>query len=72
MTVLVQLLLEWNNLLFNFDIVNFVGKSDEGNAQSSVLLIFVLWQCFNRRWVRGCQLGQKVLLWGSLIFPAGI
>ena len=35
--VLVQLPLEWNTyLLFNSDIVNFVGKIDEGVAESIV------------------------------------
>ena len=30
-------------LLFNSDIVNFVWKTDEGEAQSIILLIFGLW-----------------------------
>ena len=56
-TVLVNLLLQWNTyLLSNSDIVNFVWKTDEG-GESIVLLIFVLWYCFNRRWVRGGGLG---------------
>ena len=39
----VQLLLWWNiYLLFNSDIVSFVWKTDEGEAESIVLLIFVL------------------------------
>ena len=34
---------KWNtHLLFNSDIVNFVGKIDQGEAESIVLLIFVL------------------------------
>ena len=52
-------------LLFNSDIVNFVWKTDEGEAESIVFLIFVLWWCFNRRWVRGCGVGQKVLFRAS-------
>ena len=48
-------------LVFNSDIVNFVWKTDEGEVESTVLLTFVLWQCFNHRWVRGCGVGQKVL-----------
>ena len=52
--VRVQLLLGWNTyLLFNTDIVNFVSKTDEGEAESIVLLILVLWWCFNGRWMRG-------------------
>ena len=35
------------------DIVNFVSKSDEEEAESIVLLIFVLWWCLNRRWKGG-------------------
>ena len=26
----------------------------EGGTESIVLLIFVVWHCFNRLWVRGC------------------
>ena len=44
-------------MLFNFDIVNFVWKIDEGEAESIVLLIFVLWQCFNRWWMVGWVVG---------------
>ena len=62
--VLVRLLLEGNTyLLFNSDIVNFVWKpirGGGGKTESIVLLIFVIWRCFNRRWVSGCGLGQKV------------
>ena len=59
--VRVQLPLGWNTyLLFNFDIVNFAWKIDEGEAESIVLLFFVLWWCFNRRWMRGGGVGQKV------------
>ena len=66
MAVRVQLPLGWNTyLLFNSDIVNFVWKTDEREAESIVLLIFVLWWCFNCLWVRGCGVGQKVLLRAS-------
>ena len=42
----------WNTyVLFNTDIVNFAWKTDE--AESIVLLIFVLWRCLNLRWMRG-------------------
>ena len=34
-------------MLFNSDIVNFVWKTDEGEAESIVLLIFDIWRCFN-------------------------
>ena len=67
--VLVHLRLEWNAYLFlNSDIVNFAWKIDkegerEGEgAESIVLSIFVLWRCFNRRWVRGCRWGRKSYL----------
>ena len=66
LAVLVQLPLEWNTyLLSNSDVVKFVWKTNEIEEESILLLIFVLWQCFNRRWVRGCQLGQKVLFRAS-------
>ena len=29
--------------------------------ESIVLLIFVIWRCFSRRWMRGCGVGHKVL-----------
>ena len=49
--VWVQLPLGWNTyLLLNSDIVNFVWKTDEGEGESIVLLIFVLWLCLNGRW----------------------
>ena len=48
-------------LLFNSDIVDFVWKTDGGETESIVLLIFVLWWCFNRRWMRGVGVVQKVL-----------
>ena len=71
----IQLPLGWNTyLLFNSDIVNFVWKNDEGEAESIVLLIFVLRQCFNRQWMRGDGVGQKVLFrasWNHILFQAG-
>ena len=49
----------------NSDIVNFVCKTDEREEESIVLLIFLLWQYLNRRWVIDCQVGQKVLFRAS-------
>ena len=41
--VLVQLPLGWNNYLrFNTDMVDFMWKTDEGEAKEIVLLVFVL------------------------------
>ena len=44
----------------------------EGDGQeSTVLLIFALWRCFNHWWVRDCAVGQKVLFrpsWNSIFF----
>ena len=66
LAVRVQLPLEWNTyLLFNTDIMNFGWKTDEGEAESIVLLIFVLCRCFNLRWMRGGGVGQKVLFRAS-------
>ena len=54
LAVRVQLPVGWNTFLyFNSDIVNFVWKTDDGEAESIVLLTFVLWRCFNRWWMRG-------------------
>ena len=47
-------------MLFNIDIVNFVWKTDE--AESILLLIFVLWQCLNLRWLRVVEWGRKSYL----------
>ena len=64
LTVRVQLPVGWNTyLLFNSDIVKFVWKTDYGEAESIVLLISVLWRCFNHRWMRGGN---------SYLGPAGI
>ena len=66
LAVRVQLLLGWNTyLLFNTDIVNFVWKTDDREAESIVLLIFVLWQCLNFQLMRGDGVGQKVLFRAS-------
>ena len=62
LAVRVQLPLGLNTyLVFNFDNVNFTRKTDEGEPESIVLLAFVLWRCFNRRWVMGGGVLQKVL-----------
>ena len=42
--------------------MNFLWETDEREAESIVFVILVFWQCFNRWLVRGCGLGQKVLL----------
>ena len=51
-------------MLFNTGFVNFVWKTDEGR-QKALLLIFVLWQCLNLRWMGGGEKGQKVLFRAS-------
>ena len=62
LAIRVQLPLKWSTyLLFNSDIVNFVWKTDDGEAESIVLLILVLWRCFNCRWMRVDGVGQKGL-----------
>ena len=75
LTVLVQLPLEWNTyLLFNSDVVNFVWKTNEREEESVIFLIFFLWQCLKRRWVKVCQVGQKVLFrasWNYIFFQPG-
>ena len=64
LAVRVQLPLEWNvYVLFNTDIVNFVWKTNE--AESIVLLIFVLWRCLNLRWMRGGGVRLQVLFRAS-------
>ena len=43
-------------------------------AESIVSLIFLLWRCFNSRWVRSCGLGQRVLFtasWNIIFFQPG-
>ena len=60
--VLVQLPLGWNNYLrFNTDMVDFMWKTDEGEAKEIVLLVFVLWRCLNHQWMRSGGVEQKVL-----------
>ena len=62
----VQLPLGWNTyVLFNTDIVNFLWKTDEGEAESIVLLIFVLGWCLNLRWMRVGGVGQDILFRAS-------
>ena len=56
-------------------IVNFVWKTDEGGAESIVLLIFPLWRCFNHQRVKGGGVGLEILIQGQLKshpFPGGI
>ena len=66
LVVRVQLPLGWNTyLLFNTDIVNFAWKTSRGEAESIVLLIFVLWWCLKLWWMRGGGVGQKVLFRSS-------
>ena len=62
----VQLPLEWNTyLLSNSDILKFVLKTDEGETESIVLIMFHIWRCFNCRWVRVSDVFQKFLLRAS-------
>ena len=52
-------------MLFNIDIVNFVWKTDAGEAESIVLISSVCWQCLNLQWMRGGGVGQKALFRAS-------
>ena len=52
-------------LFFNSDIVNFVWKTDDEETESIVLFIFFLWLCFNRWWMSGDGVGQKVFFRAS-------
>ena len=53
-------MLRWNTyILFNSDIVNFVWKIDDRETESIAFLIFVLYQRFNRRWVKGGGVVQE-------------
>ena len=45
--------------------MNFLWKTGQGEAESIVLLIFALWRCFNRQWISGGGVGQKILFRGS-------
>ena len=49
-------------MLFNSDIVNFVWKADEGEAESIVLLIFVVWRCFKSLVGEGLWGGSESLI----------
>ena len=51
-------------MLFDTNIVNFVWKTDEGEEENIVLLIFVLSWCLNFRWMRGGGSGA-VGQWGA-------
>ena len=56
----------WNTyLLFNSDVMNFVWKTNEWEAENIVLLFFVFWRCFNHRWMRNGGEGQKALFRAS-------
>ena len=49
LAVWIQLRLGWNTcLLLNSVIVNILWKTDDGEAENIVLLMFVLWRNFNR------------------------
>ena len=64
---LVQLLLRWNTYLFAFQFWycewTLCGKPVR--ERRKVLLIFALWRCFNRQWISGGGVGQKMLFRGS-------
>ena len=67
LAVEVKLPLRWNTyLLLNTDTVDFDWKTDEGETESIVFLIF-LWWCLNCRPMRGSEVEQKVLLKGTLM-----
>ena len=75
LVVQVQLQLREKLICFSILILNFVWKADEGETESSVLLIFVLQGFLNSRWVRGGEVGAESLIQGQLkshLFPAGI
>ena len=42
-------------------LISFSVKTDKGEVESTVLLIFVLWWCFNRKSMKGSTARQKVL-----------
>ena len=63
---LITVRLGWNTyLLFNTDIVNFVWKTDEGEAKSIVFVNFYFLVVLEYRWMRGDGGGQKVLFRAS-------
>lgn len=47
-------------LCLNSEIVKYVWETNKGKTGSIILLIFVLWECFNWRRVRVGGMGQKV------------
>ena len=47
-----------------------VWKTDEGEAESIVLLIFVLWSCLNLRWTKGGRVSRKSYLAEIVSFPS--
>ena len=66
LAVRVQLPLGWDTyLLFNSDVVKFERRAYEREAESIILLIFVLWGCSNHQWVKGGVVFQKVLFRAS-------
>ena len=57
-----QLPLGWHTyLLFKSDVVNFVGKADEGEARSIILLIFLQTSLVGE----GRRGGAESLMWAS-------
>ena len=55
-------------------IVNLVWKTNEEEAEIIVLLIFIIWRCFNRRWVRAGGVGAEGFTQGQIKshpFPGG-
>ena len=46
-------------------LLSFVSKTDEEEAETIILLIFVMWGCFNFQWVKGGGVGQKMLFRAS-------
>ena len=74
LAVRIQLQLGLNTfLLFNSD-SELCVESHEGKAESIVLLIFVIWLCFNCRWVTDSGVGLKVLFrasWNCIHFQVG-
>ena len=49
-------------LLFHSGIVSSAQKTNEVEAESIILLIFVLRRCFNCWWLRGSRVGQKIFV----------
>ena len=59
LVVRVQWQLREKLICFSILILNFVWKADEGETESSVLLIFVPEGFLNSRWVRGGEVGGR-------------